>query len=88
MIQLGVITRGSAVVARLVKTHLGYEKINFAAIGNVVPQLHLHVVGRSKEDPCWPAPVWGHLKEAREYSSAELERVSALLERDCALLRA
>ncbi len=77
----------AATVARFIKTRLGYTKINFAAIGNVVPQLHLHVVGRSKDDPCWPAPVWGHLKEAREYSTADLERVSALLERDCALVR-
>ena len=78
----------AATVARFIKTRLGYEKINFAAIGNVVPQLHLHIVGRSKDDPCWPAPVWGHLKEAREYSTAELERITVLLERDGGLRRA
>jgi len=77
----------AATVARFIKTRLGYEKINFAAIGNVVPQLHLHVVGRSVNDPCWPAPVWGHLKEGRDYSTAELERIKELLESDCALRR-
>lgn len=78
----------ASAVARFIKTRLGYEKINFAAIGNVVPQLHLHVVGRSSNDSCWPAPVWGHLKEVREYSNTELERMTALLESDCGFQRA
>lgn len=34
-------------------------KINTAALGNVVPQLHVHVVGRRPDDPAWPGPVWG-----------------------------
>jgi diadenosine tetraphosphate (Ap4A) HIT family hydrolase len=34
-------------------------KINVAALGNVVPQLHVHVVGRRADDPAWPGPVWG-----------------------------
>jgi len=78
----------AAMIARFIKTRLGYEKINFAAIGNVVPQLHLHIVGRSKGDSCWPAPVWGHLNEAREYSTAKLERIATLLQGDCGLQRA
>jgi diadenosine tetraphosphate (Ap4A) HIT family hydrolase len=35
------------------------DKINIGALGNVVPQLHLHVVGRFRSDPAWPGPVWG-----------------------------
>jgi diadenosine tetraphosphate (Ap4A) HIT family hydrolase len=35
------------------------EKLNIAALGNVTPQLHLHVVGRRADDPAWPGPVWG-----------------------------
>jgi diadenosine tetraphosphate (Ap4A) HIT family hydrolase len=35
------------------------EKLNVAAIGNVVPQLHIHVVARRSDDAAWPAPVWG-----------------------------
>ena len=58
---------------------LGYPKINFAAIGNVVPQLHLHVVGRRAGDACWPAPVWGHLTEASEYLPSQLEAIASLL---------
>ena len=35
------------------------DKVNVAALGNVVAQLHLHVVGRFRSDPAWPRPVWG-----------------------------
>lgn len=35
------------------------DKLNLGALGNVVPQLHLHVVGRRRDDPAWPGPVWG-----------------------------
>jgi diadenosine tetraphosphate (Ap4A) HIT family hydrolase len=36
------------------------DKLNLGALGNVVPQLHVHVVGRFRSDPAWPGPVWGH----------------------------
>ena len=35
-------------------------KINVAALGNVVGQLHIHIIARSTNDPAWPAPFWGH----------------------------
>lgn len=35
------------------------EKINVGALGNIVRQLHIHVVGRRQDDPAWPGPVWG-----------------------------
>ena len=35
------------------------DKINVAALGNQVPQLHVHVIGRLKSDVAWPGPVWG-----------------------------
>jgi len=75
----------AAAIAQLIKRHFGYGKINFAAIGNVVPQLHLHVVGRKPEDPCWPAPVWGNLTESTEYSAERIEAIRELLVRDCSL---
>lgn len=34
-------------------------KLNVAALGNVTPQLHVHVIGRRRDDPAWPRPVWG-----------------------------
>jgi diadenosine tetraphosphate (Ap4A) HIT family hydrolase len=43
-----------------------------AALGNVVPQLHLHHIVRYRTDPAWPAPVWGKMP-ARPYAPAERE---------------
>ena len=37
----------------------GLDKINVGAIGNMVPQLHIHVIARTVSDPSWPGPVWG-----------------------------
>lgn len=48
--------RASEVVRRLP----GVAKLNMGALGNLVPQLHIHVVGRHIGDPAWPGPVWGH----------------------------
>ncbi|MCB1430287.1 MAG: HIT family protein [Nitratireductor sp.] len=46
-------------LGKALKQATGCEKINMAAIGNIVRQLHIHVVARSPGDPNWPAPVWG-----------------------------
>jgi diadenosine tetraphosphate (Ap4A) HIT family hydrolase len=35
------------------------DKVNVAAIGNLVPQMHVHVIGRFRSDPAWPGTVWG-----------------------------
>jgi diadenosine tetraphosphate (Ap4A) HIT family hydrolase len=51
--------REIALASTVLKTATQCEKLNVAAIGNVVPQLHLHVVGRRQSDPAWPKPVWG-----------------------------
>src|ERR1700759_3195633 len=50
------ITKTSAIL----KAVTGCDKLNIGAIGNVVPQLHIHIVARRKNDPLWPKPVWGH----------------------------
>jgi len=75
----------AAEIAQFIKRQLGYGKINFAAIGNVVPQLHLHVVGRKPGDSCWPAPVWGHLVESQDYSDHRVGEIRELLVRRCSL---
>ena len=46
--------------ARFLKSHARADKINVGALGNIVRQLHLHVVARCLGDPAWPGPVWGH----------------------------
>jgi diadenosine tetraphosphate (Ap4A) HIT family hydrolase len=45
--------------ARALKSVATFEKLNIAAIGNMVKQLHVHVIGRSPTDATWPKPVWG-----------------------------
>ncbi len=50
------------------------DKLNLAAIGNMVPQLHLHHVVRYKTDPGWPAPVWGQLPMV-SYQHPEVESI-------------
>ena len=46
-------------LARQLKARTGADKLNIAALGNVVPQLHVHVIARFRSDPAWPKPVWG-----------------------------
>lgn len=46
-------------IAEFVRNTYELDKLNVAAIGNVVSQLHIHVVGRRKDDYCWPDVVWG-----------------------------
>lgn len=48
------------------------EKLNIGALGNITPQLHLHVIGRRSDDPAWPGPVWG-VAGAQTYGEAQLE---------------
>ena len=45
-------------VSGFVKSLPGVTKLNTAALGNIVPQLHIHIVGRNPDDYCWPALVW------------------------------
>lgn len=64
-------------VSRTLLGHFGARKINVGALGNLVPQLHVHVVGRTPDDAAWPGPVWG-FGTAQAYPDDELD---ALLER-------
>ena len=54
------------------------DKLNIAALGNVVPQLHVHHIVRYTHDAAWPAPVWGKLPAA-PYTAREIDRVKARL---------
>lgn len=51
------------------------DKLNVAALGNVTAQLHVHVVGRRRDDPLWPDPVWGR-GGALPYASGRLDALS------------
>ena len=55
---------------------MAVDKLNVGALGNVTPQLHVHVVGRRIGDAAWPGPVWGH-SAAEPYGPGELARATA-----------
>lgn len=55
------------------------DKLNVAALGNRVPQLHVHVIARHRDDPAWPAPVWGRVQACAYTPEALTARVRALL---------
>ena len=49
------------------------DKLNIATLGNIVSQLHIHVIARFVEDPAWPGPVWGH-SATKTYSTQEADQ--------------
>lgn len=66
-----MLTFETNLVAQGLKQVTGCTKINVAALGNIVRQLHVHVVARSEGDPGWPGPVWGY-GQREPYARAEL----------------
>ena len=75
-ILMAEICRASQVLSGLYRP----DKINVGAIGNIVPQLHVHVVARFRGDAAWPKPPWGAVPAA-PYFASELERVLERLRR-------
>ena len=66
---------------KLVHVDPGVEKLNIGALGNVVRQFHVHLVGRHTGDPAWPGPVWGN-GTALRFPAAEREaRIEAWRQR-------
>ena len=55
----GQLLRESSALARGLAEGFAADKLNIAAIGNLVPQLHVHHIVRYRDDAAWPAPVWG-----------------------------
>jgi diadenosine tetraphosphate (Ap4A) HIT family hydrolase len=72
------LARESAVLATVLAEQFQADKLNIAAIGNLVPQLHVHHVVRYRTDAAWPAPVWGTVA-AIPYTDAALADVIATL---------
>ena len=64
------IAQASQILQRLFRP----DKLNIGALGNIVPQLHVHIVARTTGDPAWPGPVWGS-GPAVQYEAAELEEL-------------
>lgn len=65
----------SSFLSVVIEKEFQADKINIAALGNMVPQLHVHHVVRYKDDMAWPSPVWGK-HPAREYTEELLDTIS------------
>lgn len=66
----------SAQLSRALTTVFKPDKLNIAALGNQVPQLHVHHIVRYTHDAAWPAPVWGKVPP-RQYYSAEIFKLKS-----------
>ena len=64
--------------SRALQSSFKPAKINVAALGNMVPQLHLHIIARFTDDPAWPGPIWGAQPAVPYESGALQERVNQL----------
>ena len=60
-----------------VKKQFEADKINIATIGNQVPQMHIHVIGRRHDDPYWPGVVWGQPETNETYSDIRMQAIHA-----------
>jgi diadenosine tetraphosphate (Ap4A) HIT family hydrolase len=63
-------------ISTYLKQELSVDKVNVAAIGNIVRQMHIHVVGRTETDYCWPNVVWG-ADGGKPYTEQELQQIFA-----------
>ena len=69
----------SAELSRWLEQSFSYDKLNVAALGNIVSQLHLHHVARRVADPAWPGPVWG-AHPAVAYAAEQVTAIRNLLQ--------
>jgi diadenosine tetraphosphate (Ap4A) HIT family hydrolase len=67
-----IVLAGEAVRAMAVALGRPLDKLNVGALGNVTPQLHVHVVGRRRDDAAWPGPVWG-VGVAQPYAADQID---------------
>jgi diadenosine tetraphosphate (Ap4A) HIT family hydrolase len=74
MIEQAQLMSEIAHAGRVLKAHTGCDKINVAALGNVVSQLHVHIIARSRGDAAWPRPVW-NVVPPRDYDQAALDKL-------------
>ncbi|CAM5419084.1 MAG: HIT family protein [Pseudomonadaceae bacterium] len=70
--------RETTAFAEIVKDSFGADKMNVATLGNVVSQLHMHVIARSRDDAAWPAPVWGK-HQPKPYTQDQAAAIRARL---------
>ncbi|HGO5290414.1 HIT domain-containing protein [Photobacterium damselae] len=68
----------SCLIAQLLETDYKAEKINVGALGNLVPQLHLHHIARFSDDIAWPGPIWGNTKGIQRSEAVQQALVEEL----------
>ncbi len=65
-------------LSAFIKQHFASEKLNIASIGNIVSQLHIHIVGRQQSDAAWPNTVWSS-PQRELYAAAAVRNICAAL---------
>ena len=73
-----VLMQEIALMSKVIKKEFNADKLNIAALGNVVSQLHIHIIARFKNDKTFPKPVWVS-GEAAEYNQTEIERIVKII---------
>ena len=64
------------IAARVIKDIFNIDKINIGSLGNIVAQMHMHVIGRRQGDAAWPGPVWGY-GIAEPYIESQIQTVKS-----------
>ena len=65
-------------LSSFIENNFTISKINTACIGNIVRQMHIHIIGRHESDACWPGVVWGQL-EPHPYTFAQVKHIAGLV---------
>lgn len=73
------LTQETSLISELAMQTFHGDKLNIGAIGNLVPQLHVHIIVRYESDPIWPKPVWGNIDE-HPYTEEEVKLVRETLQ--------
>ena len=66
-------------ISGYLKEHHAVDKLNIGCIGNIVPQMHIHIIGRKTDDPCWPHTVWGS-EQRKDYRPDEVAAIKQHLQ--------
>jgi diadenosine tetraphosphate (Ap4A) HIT family hydrolase len=66
-----------ALISEILKKHFNPKKLNVANLGNMVCQLHIHIIARFENDPAFPKPVWG--QESKQYEDEEAKKMVKVL---------
>ena len=78
-VDLQQLIKESSILSKTISEQFNADKINIAALGNVVSQLHIHHIVRYRSDAAWPAPVWGK-HPASTYTEAAIDQLVGKLE--------